>query len=117
MPDLQLIKKCIIESRDVVAAYLFGSAAGIIWVHSSSKQEDDQVRRQKKIDIPGEGQRRRYQQTAGGFFQPDQLGCQDSELPSNQINEINETKPKRYANDRTKRSPQCDHVQHQKGNA
>jgi predicted nucleotidyltransferase len=28
MPDLHLIKKCIAESPDVVAAYLFGSAAG-----------------------------------------------------------------------------------------
>ena len=27
MPDLHLIKKCITESPDVVAAYLFGSAA------------------------------------------------------------------------------------------
>jgi predicted nucleotidyltransferase len=29
MPDLQSIKKCIAESRDVVAAFLFGSAAGM----------------------------------------------------------------------------------------
>ena len=29
MPDLQLIKKCVAESRDIVAAYLFGSGAGM----------------------------------------------------------------------------------------